>query len=476
MRKCCSITIFIFLGILCLSQTPKADSLKLLLSKEKAPLNRFDLCIKLVRELITVGKVETVPNYTNELFKIAAEQNNDSLLVLSYFRTALYFDSKTDTKDEINYCLKALTIAEKKCPSMMPRIYNVLGSAYIDLENYEDGLKYLRKAKMLIESSGHEPPTGNIYFQFALVFNKLHQADSVLHYAHVGSEYLVKHPNPGLQRNLLSLMGSAYEQLGNNKLAESYYVNSINEDTSSKAAGDARQNQVYSLFLLKQGKLDKAKFYCLRALDAAKSSQMKLHQLESVNTMQKIYEAMKNTDSAFYFTKQELALRDTLYNQSKLNAVQNMTFNEQIRQQEEAIKKSKEALQRQHNLQYVSIALALVIFVILFFLLSHSIVANQRLIRFLGILALLISFEFINLLIHPSLASFTHESPVWMLIILVAIGAMLIPLHHKLEHWITHRLVEKNKRIRLAAAKKTIEQLEGKDDSVLTEGNTNAQQ
>jgi hypothetical protein len=34
-----------------------------------------------------------------------------------------------------------------------------------------------------------------------------------------------------------------------------------------------------------------------------------------------------------------------------------------------------------------------------------------------------------------------------------------VPLHHKLEKWATTKLVEKNKQIRLAAAKKTLEEL-----------------
>jgi len=40
--------------------------------------------------------------------------------------------------------------------------------------------------------------------------------------------------------------------------------------------------------------------------------------------------------------------------------------------------------------------------------------------------------------------------------------ALLVPLHHKVEKWATTKLVEKNKKIRLATAKKTIEQLEKK--------------
>ena len=47
-----------------------------------------------------------------------------------------------------------------------------------------------------------------------------------------------------------------------------------------------------------------------------------------------------------------------------------------------------------------------------------------------------------------------------MLLALVCIAALLVPLHHKLEKWATHKLVEKNKQIRLAAAKKAINELE----------------
>ena len=50
-----------------------------------------------------------------------------------------------------------------------------------------------------------------------------------------------------------------------------------------------------------------------------------------------------------------------------------------------------------------------------------------------------------------------------MLLALVCIAALLIPLHHKTEYWATLKLVEKNKAIRLAAAKKTIEQLDKKE-------------
>lgn len=81
-------------------------------------------------------------------------------------------------------------------------------------------------------------------------------------------------------------------------------------------------------------------------------------------------------------------------------------------------------------------------------------------IRFLGILSLLIVFEFVNLFIHPHLDKWTNHSIPMTLGIMVFVAALLIPLHHNLDHWVTHQLVEKNRRIRLAAAKKTIADLD----------------
>jgi hypothetical protein len=67
------------------------------------------------------------------------------------------------------------------------------------------------------------------------------------------------------------------------------------------------------------------------------------------------------------------------------------------------------------------------------------------------------------LFIHPYLEEWLHHSPALMLLILVAIAAHLIPLHHRIEHWVLHTLIARNKRLRLAAAKRTVAKLEKND-------------
>jgi hypothetical protein len=176
------------------------------------------------------------------------------------------------------------------------------------------------------------------------------------------------------------------------------------------------------------------------------------------------------------YQRKLIALKDSVEAQNNVTQIQSLTFDEKLRQQERTLAEEKEKEARKHNLQYAAIALGMVALLIGFLLLSHSALANQKLIRFLGVVSLLIVFEFLNLLLHPWLGAVTHHSPILMLLAMVCVAALLVPLHHRIEHWVIHRLVEKNNRIRLAAAKRTIQQLEGKENGAPVEKSTNAQQ
>jgi len=460
------------------AQTKRADSLKNVLAIEKSAFNQFSLNQQIAGELVRKGYPDSVPHYLNQLYKLSAQLKNDSLLMTSYMTTNLYLDWKTDSKEAIEYTLKALAIAEQKYPSIIPYLNNALAAAYNDLHNFDKAVEYCKKALKGFDATEDDRPENraNTYFQLAHAYYNLGKIDSSLHYGQLSNELYPKSHAPEMQKFTSTVTADSYAQLGSDKLAEGYYNSSIEPHTPGKSYADAMAAGHYSFYLLQRHKIPDAKYYGIRGLQAAVAAQAKLPLLENVSFLRRIYEAAHQPDSAYYFAKLELAYRDSLFNQDKLYAVQDLAFKEQVREQEVEVKKAEEEVQRKHNLQYALIALALVTFVILFFLLSHSIIANQKLIRFFGIIALLITFEFINLYIHPYLAHTTNESPLLMLLAMVCVAALLVPLHHKLEHWVTHKLVEKNNRIRLAAARKTIEHLEKKVDLNSLEKNTDAQQ
>ena len=231
-------------------------------------------------------------------------------------------------------------------------------------------------------------------------------------------------------------------------------------DSISNPYNQLSVRAAYINFLLKKNRIENARNQAFKLMPAGQQLNNNDYKLAAAGFLKRLYDTLKNTDSAYYYLQLQYAFRDFVFSQDKTNKIQSLEFSEQIRITDEEVKKIKEEEQRKQNIQFVLIALGIITFIILFLVLSHSIIINAKLIEFFGVIALLIVFEFLNLLLHPFLERITHHSPVLMLLALVGIAAMLVPLHHKLEKWATHKLVEKNKQIRLASAKKTIEELE----------------
>jgi amino acid transporter len=64
-----------------------------------------------------------------------------------------------------------------------------------------------------------------------------------------------------------------------------------------------------------------------------------------------------------------------------------------------------------------------------------------RAIKLLGIFSLLFFFEYLTLFLHPTVARLTNHTPIYEIFIFVAIAAILIPLHHRAEHWLIQKLL-----------------------------------
>lgn len=97
------------------------------------------------------------------------------------------------------------------------------------------------------------------------------------------------------------------------------------------------------------------------------------------------------------------------------------------------------------------IAIFIPAFFLITFLLSR-VNMHIKLIWLPGVFSLLFLFEYLNLLLHPTVAMLTNHTPILEILIFVWMAAILIPLHHRLEHWLIHKLIhhrhgnhEKNK-------------------------------
>lgn len=383
----------------------------------------------------------------------------------SFQQLGNYFYRIDDNPKSLEYFLKALKIREQ----IQDREGIAMSKAgialiYIKFGNYEAALAYLRKSEEELKQLNVPHRFALIYLRIADVYFLQKKPDSALIYFQKSNQYaMATTGSKFLLSSSLGGMGKVYAEMGNTDLAFSYYKMSL-----SNALEYNYNSYISTACLLlsklfaKTGHIDSAMYYAQRALAVSQDKELKGHAARAAKQLSELNENRNDKDALRYY-KMAMDANDSIFSASNTAQIQNMTFSEQERQREINENKVKEAAERKHNLQYAAIALGLIAFVTLFLLLSHSIMANQKLIRFLGVVALLIVFEFINLYIHPYLAHVTNDSPLLMLLVMVGIAALLVPAHHRLEKWITGRLVEKNKKIRLAAAKKTIATLERED-------------
>ncbi|MGB5007001.1 MAG: tetratricopeptide repeat protein [Ferruginibacter sp.] len=361
----------------------------------------------------------------------------------------------------LEYHHKAISLAEKTGNfSLLAMAENQLAHIYKDRGENEKAIKIYLSSSNHAEKGKNEVvkiwPLSNLGTVYLLNNN----VDSALIISQRAYEYIIRTKNNRLLFLTFLNLAAIQSKMGNAPLAITYF-----DMAKKEAAGKSYTRYLNLLYTFmaehykSTGQTDSCALYAKKAIVAVSNTPFFYLSNKPAQLLTDIYEKT-NCDSTLKYAKVLKTANDSL-NSSKANQqILLMTFEEDLRQQELAAEKIKENKERQQNIQYALIAFGIITFIIIFLLLSRSFITNTKMIGFLGVIALLIVFEFLNLLLHPFLERITNHSPVLMLLALVCIAALLVPLHHRVEKWATAKLVEKNKQIRLAAAKKTIEQLE----------------
>jgi|GEM_PF-1988659 len=447
------------------AQLSTTDSLRQKLKSTKKFEERFKLLTQLNAEYLQRGFTDSMRLVTKDMLYMARQTHNDTLVVQSYLNIGNYLANKTDFEASLEFYFKALHLAEDlKLTETLILLNNNIGGEYEDLNNYNEAIKYTRKVKQLLaqdlkqelhseksEASRVEKKRKDVL----RVFNNWHMAydylnlgkpDSAMQYLKLAVSLIKSQKLAGNQTNFIQAhinwtYAQVYEQLSNPAAAALYQHAIKFSDSLGLNTPYVLTLNSYSRFLYNKAQYKEARSSALTALHEAQKINFALEVIGSAASLSKVYTAMQMPDSALYYYRLKDAYQEKIFNQQRISRLQDITFTEQIHQAEEQARLADLEEQRKHNLQYAAIAIAIITFVVIFLLLSRSAKVSPRLIEFLGVVGLLILFEFINLLLHPFIGEYTHHSPLLMLMIMVVIAGLLVPMHHKIEHWMKHKFI-----------------------------------
>ncbi len=463
-----NIHVFLFLVLLKTTtlhaQVNVVDSLQQLLSTKITDTSRSLALSKLSAQLI-FSNPDTALILAQQGLNLAQQINFTDGEAIGLNQIASVFNITGNYPKALELFLQALKKGEEiKNPLRIGASLVNIGSVYYYQGDYRLAIAYTLKAKDIFEKSGNRKILMNTLLNLGDYYEKWNRLDSARMYSQQAYELSLSLKDIDFTGMTLNNLGNIYTKMEQPVLAMEFYKSGLanliqagDDDAICECTlGIARLFQ-------KSNRKDSCLYYAKYSIATARNAGFTNRILNAGNFLSEYYKSIQNVDSAYEYLTIAIAAKDTLFNQEKSRQIQNLSFSEMLRQQEIAAETKALSEERHTNIQYAIIVIGIICFIILFLLLSRSIIANEKWIKFLGILGLLLIFEFINLVIHPYILHATNHSPLLILLISVAIGSILVPLHHHAEVWIIKKMVDKNNKIRLAAAKRIVSQLEKKE-------------
>lgn len=426
-----------------IAQKNVVDSLYQLLDKEKTDTNRVKLMCDIGYEL-RVNDPKKALLISSEALMLAERIKYEGGQSKSLGTLAIIFRLIGNFPLALEYNLKRLELVEKtnNQKSLASALINI-GFVYVNQEEYKKALEYYYRADSVLKQLDS---SYDMKFTIALnmgdVYDKLNINDSAF-------SYFTRSLNIARQIKDNDYEGMSMVGLGNNYLkTEQYLLASANYKSGiinlKVADNDDLLCEAYlglATLFKKLNQEDSSLFYARQSLSLAQKAGFLPRHLDAAKFLSTHFKEQKNIDSSFYYLNYVQNLNDSINSKSKIRESQVLSSNEQVRQLEIAANVAAAKKERKQQLQLLFIAIFIPGFFIITLLLSR-IRMPVKLIKLLGILSLLILFEFLTLLLHPYVKEITHHTPVYEMLIFVSIAAILIPTHHRVEQWLIHWLTK----------------------------------
>lgn len=425
------------------AQKQKFDSLALKLATERTDSNRVKL-MWLMADASNLYNPDTALHLAQSALYLAqkikyTEGESRSLGVL-----AMSFREMGNYQKALEFFLQKLQIEEKRNnPRNLASVLINIGILYINLEQYNQALSYYKSADSV--TAQHHVTDLEYYINNNLgdVYERMNLNDSAFTYFTKAIEIATQMNDKDLTGTSIVGLGHVYLKRKNFSMASKSYKKALSylevsddEDLMCEAAlGLAK---LYSELNIK----DSAEYYAMRSYTIAKKDGFESRQLDAAQFLTSLYKQAGDINNAFTFLETTQTLKDSISSEDKVRALQIISGNEQLRQNEIAENKLRGAAERHQQLQMLLIGLFIPILFLITLLLSR-VRMHQRIIKFLGIISLLMLFEYLLLVLNPKVNQVTNHTPMYEILIFVAVAAVLGPAHHRIEQWMLEKLTTK---------------------------------
>lgn len=429
------------------------------------------------------------------LIKLLTTLKNDTIKVKTLSDIA-YAYNKISPYEGIRYANQSIALAEKLHWDFgIARGNSCLGANYFSLSDFSKAYKYWLIALEINEKIGNGIGVANHLHNIGNVFFSQKKYNVALEYYERGLSSSITIGNTKIIGNSYTSIANVYAALKDYKKALEYNLKALEIDEKLGMKGDIAADKInigsiYNaegnydealkvLFYgkdIKKGLGDKnglANAYSmigtvyfnlakdsLKTISNSTERNKNLHlskayldsaiatdkEIGYLDNMQKSYKCLSDVQlmlgdykNAFYSYTLYSKINDSIFSIDKQSEIFNLMTKEEIEEKDRAAEKASEEKERIEYLEMGGVCLFIVSLVIILIVIREKQI-NPEIIDVLCTFSVLIFFEFINLLIHARIEALTDHNLILTLLCLLVIASIIIPIHHKLEHWVKKKV------------------------------------
>ena len=445
-----------------------------------------EIRLRLTGIYLTVPDKEKALQNINQAFSLISTLKNDSLLAESHNISGLVYQARNEKTLALRHFLNALRIAEKlDNTTVLRNCYVHLSNFYTRIDDHDKAIDYYMKAHKMLDRMKEK----NVPYQRCIDINTLGNLYANKKNYDIAISYFERsiHMADSLKYTTLKIPGSLslinqFLRSDQPQKALDYFNSSAGDNMKQFMTGFGLSpviDQSYGYIYTELGRFDSAKYHFSKALpyfenntnepnkisfylqlanmykkvgEKAKAIEyyQKVKGLSEKNgSLEGIRSAAKHLDSLYLSTGdyRQASMYNSIYYKykdsieklNKENELAQIEALDEQQRQEKILAEKEEAKEKRNRIQYMGIVIAIgLLFIALVMMGWFKVSANT--IRAIGFISFLIFFEFLFLIFKKNIYGLTHGEPLYDLALMIGLAAILVPLHHKLEHRVIHFL------------------------------------
>jgi tetratricopeptide (TPR) repeat protein len=389
-------------------------------------------------------------NFLNAL-RIAEDIKINSLIRNCYVNLSNFYAGIDDYDRAIDYMDKANKILdridEKNVPYQKVIYTNFIGNLYAQKKNYDIAISYFERSIRMADSLKFSTLKIPGYVSLLNQYLRIDEPQKALVYLNSPAGDNLKNylANFGMASVIDQAYGVIYSDMGrfdsariHLEKARPMFENSTNENSRVGFYGQLAS------FYRKSGDKKSAIDYYQKVIAISEKNGLLENVKKSSQMLDSLYMESGNFTLSGQYKAQYYRYKDSIETLKREKELTQVEAEDEEQRLIKAAKEAEELKRRRNNIQYLGIVIGIIgLFVALVILGMFKVSAG--LIKAIGFFVFLMFFEFIFLVFKKNIYSITHGEPMKDLAFMIALAALLVPLHHWLEHKVLHYLTSHNR-------------------------------